>query len=106
MAHYLVTARPIQELLPELRRRLESGEIRQMRPFGSALQYSMDHARTREDGWAIWEEEDYCSPPLDQERHAVLDTYFTELSVERVERGTGWDRIEELPALWVDEEQD
>lgn len=103
MAHYLVTAKPIEELMPDLRRRLDSGEIRQMRPFGSALQYSMDHARSREDGLAIWEEEDYCSPPLDQERRAVLDTYFTDLEVERVERGAGWVQIEDLPEFWNSE---
>jgi hypothetical protein len=34
------------------------------------------------------------------ERAAVLDTYFTDLSVERVEEGAGWARIADLPALW------
>jgi hypothetical protein len=29
------------------------------------------------------EEEDYCSPPLAQERAAVLDTYFDDITVER-----------------------
>lgn len=106
MAYYLVTARPIEELMPELRRRLNSGEIRQMRPFGGALQYSMDHARSRADGLTVWEEEDYCSPPLDQERRAVLDTYFTDLEVERVERGAGWVQIEDLPGFWESESQD
>lgn len=100
MAYYLVQARPVEELLPELRQRLDSGEIRVMRPFGRALQYSLDNARLREDGVAVWEEEDYCSPPLAQERAAVLDTYFKELNTERVEKGKGWEQIGALPGMW------
>ena len=33
-----------------------------MRPFGRSLTYSLNHARFREDGYAVWEEEDYCYP--------------------------------------------
>jgi hypothetical protein len=100
MAYYLVKAKFHKELLTELRLRLESGEIRQMRPFGSALQYSLEHARIEQPGWAIWEEEDYCQPPLAQERAAVLDTYFTDLGTERVEQGEGWAQIESRQMLW------
>ena len=102
MAYYLVKAQYHKELLEELRRRLDSGEIHQMRPFGTALQYSLDHARLdpQGDGWAVWEEEDYCRPPLAQERAAVLDTYFTDLSVEKVKEGQGWKQIDSLPRLW------
>lgn len=100
MAYYLVQAQPIRELLGELRQRLDSGEISIMRPFGRALQYSLDHARVQADGLAIWEEEDYCSPPLAQERAAILDTYFGELQVDRVEKNKGWEKIESLPTLW------
>lgn len=100
MAHYLVKAKFHKGLLAELRSRLDSGEINQMRPFGSALQYSLENARVNQPDWAIWEEEDYCRPPLTQERAAVLDTYFTDLSVEKVEQGDGWSRIESLSKLW------
>lgn len=102
MAYYLVKAKYHPGLLPELRKRLDSGEINKMRPFGQSLQYSLDHARLdpQERGFAVWEEEDYCNPPLAQERAAVLDTYFTSLTVERVQKGGGWDRIESLPRLW------
>ena len=104
MAYYLVKARYRKEKLAELRKRLDSGEINQMRPFGTALQYGLDHARLDPQGgdWAAWEEEDYCRPPLAQERAAVLDTYFTSLSVEPVKEGQGWDRIQSLPRLWED----
>ena len=100
MAYYLVQAKPVEELLPELRQRLDSGEIRVMRPFGQALQYSLENARQKEDGLAVWEEEDYCSPPLAQERAAILDTYFRELDVERVEKNKGWKKIQTLPKMW------
>ena len=102
MAYYLVKAKYQKELLAELRKRLDSGEINKMRPFGTALQYSLDNARLdlQMEGWTVWEEEDYCSPPLAQERAAVLDTYFTALSVEKVAQGKGWERIESLPKLW------
>lgn len=107
MAYYLVKAQYHQELLAELRRRLNSGEIEQMRPFGTALQYSLEHARLDPQGdhWAVWEEEDYCRPPLAQERAAVLDTYFTHLSVEPVKEREGWARIQSLPRLWANEEE-
>ena len=100
MAYYLVKAKFHKHLLSELRSRLDNGEIEQMRPFGRALQYSLENARLDPQGWAVWEEEDYCSPPLAQERAAVLDTYFTELGVERVEKRAGWGQIEALPDFW------
>ena len=102
MAYYLVKAQYQKDLLAELRTRLDSGEINKMRPFGTALQYSLDHARLdpHGQGWVIWEEEDYCNPPLAQERAAVLDTYFTSLSVEKVQQGKGWAQIESMPFLW------
>ena len=103
MAFYLVKAKYDKKLLPELRSRLDSGEIQVMKQFGRALQHGLDNARLDPDksGFAIWEEEDYCNPPLAQERAAVLDTYFTELSVEIVKKGDGWQRIESLPKLWA-----
>jgi len=100
MAYYLVQAKPRDHLLEELRQRLNSGEILILRPFGKALQYSLDHARIQENGIAIWEEEDYCVPPLAQERAAILDTYFVDLHVEEVNQTEGWQRIELIPGLW------
>ena len=100
MAYYLVQAKPIDDLLTELRQRLDSGEIKVMKPFGQALQYGLDNARLQENGIAIWEEEDYCVPPLAQERAAILDTYFKELHVEKVNQTDGWKKIESIPRLW------
>ena len=44
--------------------------------------------------------EDYCSPPLAEEGAAVLDEFFDELDVTRVQEGTGWEKIEALPRLF------
>jgi hypothetical protein len=52
------------------------------------------------DDWAVWEENDYCSPPLAMERASVLDEYFTYLSVEKVAKGKGWERSDHLHSLW------
>ena len=104
MAYYLVKAKAIPEKLDELNVRLEDGEISPMRPFGTALDFSLKNARLDPDGWAVWEEEDYCRPPLAMERSAVLDHYFTDLTVQRVEEGQGWQEIKELPGLWSERE--
>jgi hypothetical protein len=69
-------------------------------PFGVALSGSLRAAKRRPDGLAVWEEEDYCRPPLAAERAAVLDEYFDQLRVELVERGTGWEQIAALPSLF------
>ena len=100
MAHYLVTAIPKAALLDELEDRLAQDEFIEMQPFGRALTKSLRGARLRDDGEAVWEEEDYCRPPLAEERAAVLDTYFDNLKVEMVQQGTGWRRINDLPRLF------
>jgi hypothetical protein len=101
VAHYLVRAQPKPDRLSELRERLDQDAFINMRPFGKALTHSLRNARIEADGTAVWEEEDYCSPPLAQEREAVLDHYFDGIVVERVKRGEAWRRIAELPYLVV-----
>jgi hypothetical protein len=100
MAFYLVSARPVADRLEELEQQLNERAFLELRPFGRSLTDSLESARRMPDGTAIWEEEDYCRPPLAQEREAVLDRYFEDISVEPVERGRGWERIEELPPLF------
>ena len=99
MAYYLVVAKPNPDRLSVLLRNLQQKAYFTMRPFGTSLTYSLEHARLRDDGYAVWEE-DYCTPPLAQERAAALDEFFDELGVTVVERGEGWARIEELPRLF------
>lgn len=77
MAHRLVRATPNHGRLPELRARLDDGDIAGMEPFGRAVTTSLTGARFDfAAGEAVWIEEDYCSPPLAMER-AVLETYST-----------------------------
>jgi hypothetical protein len=100
VAYYLVRARPRLTRLGELERRLIERTFVRMRPFGEALQAGLAGARVEADGLAVWEEEDYCSPPLAMERAAVLDEYFDDIRVEPVKAGEGWQRIRELPRLF------
>lgn len=100
MAHYLVTARPHRERLDELQRQLEDDAFSGLRPFGATVTESLRGARWKSSESAVWEEEDYCSPPLALERAAVLDQYFDGIEVEAVARGEGWARIEALPRMF------
>ena len=99
MAYYLVRAKPKPERLGELSRQLQQHAFVDLRPFGKALTHSLENARSEPDGTAIWEEEDYCSPPLAEERAAVLDLYFDEIAVQPVKAGEGWKQIQALPKL-------
>ena len=100
MAHYLVTAKPKGDRLGDLLDNLRKNAYASMRPFGKTLTHSLRNARLREDGYVTWEEEDYCVPPLAQERAAALDEFFDELSVAPVKEGSAWKEIEGLPLLF------
>jgi hypothetical protein len=103
MAIYLVRARPRKELLENLQKDLSSGKISKMRPFGHTLQYSLENARIDNENpdYALWVEEDYCSPPLAMERESVLDQYFNDIAVLRVEsEDEAWNKINHKPSLW------
>jgi hypothetical protein len=106
MTFYLVRAKPRKELLENLHKELISGKISKMRPFGQALHYSLQNARidTEDSDFALWIEEDYCSPPLAMEKEAVLDRYFNNITVEHVEsEEEAWNRINNKPRLWSKE---
>jgi hypothetical protein len=100
MAHYLITARPRPDRLAKLLANLHKQAYASVRPFGKSMTYSLENARLLEDGCATWEEEDYCTPPLAQERAAALDEYFDELDITLVQEGAGWEKIEALPRLF------
>ena len=100
MAYYLVEAAAKEARLPELGERLEKDEFLSMRPFGASVTFALRGARRRPDGGVVWEEEDYCSPPLAQERAAVLDEYFDDLRVTSVQENEGWAQIRDLPLLF------
>jgi hypothetical protein len=100
MAFYLVSAVPKHGRLDELGMRLARDEFVSLLPFGRVLSTSLRGARLRRDGVVVWEEEDYCQPPLAQERAALLNDYFHDLRVESVAKDEGWDQIEGLPFLF------
>lgn len=107
MTFYLVRAKPKKKRLEILKEELNAGKISRMRPFGQALQYSLENARIDDENrdYTLWIEEDYCSPPLAMERESVLDRYFNDISVERVEsEQDAWDSISDKPRLWAKEE--
>ena len=70
--------------------------------LGQTLQHSLENARIdNKDGYALWVEVDYCSPPLAMERESVLDRYFDNITVDRIEsEQEGWGRINDKPLLW------
>jgi hypothetical protein len=98
--HSLASVVPRAERLDELQARLAMEDFTLLRPFGPALSGALRNARRRADGVAMWEEEDYCWPPLAEERATVLDQYFDQLQGERVKCGEGWMSIAELPSLF------
>ncbi len=101
MALYIVKAKPKKDLV-DLRKEMDSGKISKLRPFGQALQHSLENARIdNKDGYVVWVEEDYCSPPLAMERESVLNRYFDNITVDPVEsEQNGWHRISDKPHLW------
>ncbi len=102
MAYYLVRANIEHEDVADLENRLRDGSFIDMQPFGKALTKGLAGMRRLPDGRVAWEEEDYCTPPLRMEREAVLDTYFTDLNVERVEKDDAWSRLQDLPRVFED----
>ena len=100
MAFYLVEAVLKDDRLGELTDRLRRDEFSTMLPFGGSVTVALRGIRKRQDGGVVWEEEDYCSPPLAQERTAVLDEYFEDLRLTSVRRGEGWAEIRDLPPLF------
>ena len=84
MALYIVRARQKNDL-SGLRKELNSGKISRLRPFGKTLHYGLDNAKIDpKDGYALWVEEDYCTPPLAMERESVLDRYFEDITVQLI----------------------
>ncbi len=102
MAIYLVRAWPKLNILGDLKKRLELGEISKLKPFGNSLDYSLKNAKLKEDGYAYWVEEDYCSPPLKMEIESVLNQYFDDIQIveEMESMEKGWNKVKESPFLW------
>jgi len=100
MTFYLVKAKP-KSNIADLRYDIDHGMIHTLIPFGKSLHYSLENARLDYDDYAVWIEEDYCTPPLAMEKEAVLDRYFEDIKVEVVpSEMDGWNRIKDKRLFW------
>jgi len=99
MAYYLITAEALENKLSEFKRRLEQNDFLYLQPFGRALTESLKNAKIK-DNFIYWEEEDYCSPPLKEEKEQVLNKYFRILNILPVNKGEGWKEIKALKNLF------
>lgn len=97
---YLVKGTPRPGKLVKLRRKLELGDIGLMRGFGESLEFGLKNAKLSEDGGVLWEQTSDSTPPLSQERRAILSEFFREITTEEVAQGKGWERIGSLQPLW------
>jgi len=100
LSFYLVTARIKKDKLEELEKKLKQNSFLNLQPFGRALSFSLQNARSLKNSLLTWEEEDYCRPPLAQEKEAVLDHYFENVETEEVQKGEGWKKISNLPLIF------
>ena len=101
MAHYLIFAKPNMKLIDELYEKLIRNEITQIKPLGRAMNHSLRLSRIIDENMIVWEEEDYCNPPLAQEREYVLDKYFEILKIEKVKEKEGWNKIASKFPFWL-----
>ena len=84
----------------KLKRKLDLGDIAQKRGFGDSHQSGLKNAKRSADGDVLWEQRSDSTPPLSQERRAILNEFFRDIAVEEVAEGTGWERIRRLEPLW------
>jgi hypothetical protein len=103
MASYLVKAKPKPGKLVKLRRKLELGDIALMRGFGESLESGLKNAKRSADGEVLWEQRSDSTPPLSQERRAILNEFFRDIYVEEVAEGQGWERVKPLERLWIEQ---
>ena len=100
MAYYLVEGKVNPKTEEDLKHKIEKQTFSSLKPFGKALSFGLENARTGRSGVWLWEEEDYCNPPLKQEREAVFDRYFEAVKTEKVAEGEGWKKIKNLPRVF------
>jgi hypothetical protein len=106
MPSYLVRGRPKPGKLPKLRRKLELGDIALMRGFGGSLEFGLKNAKRSIDGDVLWEQQSDSMPPLSQEKRAILNEFFREITAKDVAEGQGWEEVKLLQPLWTKREPD
>jgi hypothetical protein len=66
-----------------------------------ALKMTAQRGRQKQQWMCLLDRRMYCSPPLTMEREALLDQYFDDVSVEKVDKAQrGWERIRGKTFLW------
>jgi hypothetical protein len=100
MAYYLVEGKINPKTEGDLKNKIEKHTFISLKPFGKALSFGLENARIEQPDVWLWEEEDYCTPPLKQERAAVIDRYFETIKTDKVAEGEGWKKIEHLPRVF------
>lgn len=81
---YRVTARMIQDKMPDLRKGLTDGTIQGQEPDGQEIVASMRRARLTPPDLVQWYETCYCPTPLAHERETVYDRFFTQIETLEV----------------------
>ena len=78
---YSIRAEPRIAELGRFWKLLNDGTIGNQEPDGTEILASMKRARIT-DGRVEWDETCYCSPPLEHERTAVYDHFFTQMEIK------------------------
>ena len=81
---YHVRARFRQYTANAFLEKLTDGTIENQRPEGRELIALMKKAVVGKDGLIEWSELCYCDPQLAHEHATVFDSYFDDISVERI----------------------
>jgi hypothetical protein len=81
---YQVKAKFNYDKAQEFYRKLTDGTIDKQRPDGSEIVNSMNRATIDNNGDINWTELCFCPTPLQHERAAVYDTYFTDMKTEPI----------------------
>jgi hypothetical protein len=94
VAHYIVRAKPKPEGVGELNQKLRDNAFVGLRPFGKALTHSLKRGTSgNQMGQRSGKKRITVRRRWPKQPEAVLDTYFDEITVERVNAGEGWNGL-------------
>lgn len=100
MTAYLIVGKPRIDFLKELWIKILSYEIKNLKPFGEYLHYSLFLARFTKEKRVAWEDESSSASVLQQEIEQILNSYFEFLDIKEVNTGEGWKKIETNYPFW------
>lgn len=100
MPNYLIIGKPRIDLIKELWFKMLSDELKNLKPFGENLHYSLLLSRLTKDRKVAWEYDEQFNSDFSQARYQVLDFYFESLNIQEVNEGEGWKAIEANYPFW------